>query len=53
MKMRAGERAHGEHDIECSRCGKRAHVSAGQKVQQCSCGNTEFQDSEEEEEEES
>jgi ribosomal protein L37E len=52
MKLRAGERPNTDKDIRCSRCGRKAHVDAGQRVQQCTCGGTEFRDSEEEEEEE-
>jgi len=55
MKLRAGDRASRDEDIQCNRCGRRVHVSAGQKIPQCNCGSVDFrepEDGEEEEEEE-
>jgi hypothetical protein len=53
MKLRAGQRADRDENVVCKRCGRRAHVAAGQKVQQCNCGSADFIEAEEEEEEES
>src|SRR5437773_12579337 len=50
MKRTAGERADRDENVVCKRCGRRAHVSAGEKVQQCTCGSADLLEADEEEE---